>query len=187
MVLRKQTSYFQTFEVSMEFSSRRVGCEAGLVLWWSQFSYATIGIRIGGTLSDSERPHVVSRTPKGRPGEFHVRLPWQRQWTTCGDADLIPVQTTSSGVSASVAPALSTTVPVKLTLVCDGSKYTLGFDQGPRGGQTYVSCSAEDLTIMPPVGGAFTGVMFGVYAFGRGEPVLDPADFNDVRVFTRAT
>lgn len=83
--------------------------------------------------------------------------------------------------------APSTARPVKLTLFCEGSQYTLSFDHGQGGNQTHVSCSAEDLTIMPPVGGAFTGVMFGVYAFGRGEPVLDPADFSDIRVSTKGT
>lgn len=75
MLLRKQTSFFQTFEVAMEFNTQQVGAEAGLVLWWSQFSYATIGVRLGEILDDSGRPHVVCRTPKGRPGEFHVRNP----------------------------------------------------------------------------------------------------------------
>lgn len=78
-------------------------------------------------------------------------------------------------------------MPVKLTLVCEGRTYTLGFDQGPGGGQTCVSCSAEDMTILPPVGAVFSGVMFGVYSFGRGEPVLDPADFTNIRVSTKAT
>ena len=40
--------------------------------------------------------------------------------------------------------------------------------------------STEDLTVMPPVGAAFTGAMFGIYAFGSWEPVLDPADFSDI-------
>jgi hypothetical protein len=34
------------------------------------------------------------------------------------------------------------------------------------------------LIASPPVGGAFTGMMFGLYAFGNGEPCLDPADFS---------
>lgn len=105
----------------------------------------------------------------------------------CSDAKMFLAQTTSSRISDSAVTAPNTTVPVKLTLVCEGSTYTLSFDQGQGGNQTHVSCSAEDLTVMPPVGGAFTGVMFGVYAFGRGEPVLDPADFTDIRVSTRAT
>lgn len=73
MLLRKQTSFFQTFEATMEFNTEQVGAEAGLVLWWSQFSYATIGVRIGGILNDSGRAHIVCRSPKGRAGEFHVR------------------------------------------------------------------------------------------------------------------
>lgn len=73
MLLRKQTSFFQTFEVTMEFHAQQVGAEAGLVLWWSQFSYATIGVRLGGILNDSGRARVLCRSPKGRPGEFHVR------------------------------------------------------------------------------------------------------------------
>lgn len=187
MLLRKQTSYFQTFEVTMEFNAQRLGCEAGLVLWWSQFSYATIGVRCGGIISNPERPHLVFRIPKGRPGEFQVRIPWPGLWNMGSGAKIFSAQTTSSRISDSAATVPNTTVPVKLTLVCEGSTYKLSFDQGRGSNQTHVSCSAEDLTVMPPVGGAFTGVMFGVYAFGRGEPVLDPADFTDIRVSTRAT
>lgn len=190
MLLRKQTSFFQTFETTMEFSAWQAGAEAGIALWWSQFSYATIGIKFGGLLSDSGKPHVVSRSPKGRPGEFHVRLPLARHsWTTC---QLMLTccrwaQTTSSEISAGLVATPNMTVPARLTLACEGSVYTLSFNHGDGGGQTQVSCSAEDLTTMPPVGGAFTGVMFGVYAFGRGKPLLDPADFTKIRVSTRDT
>lgn len=74
MLLRKQTSFFQTCEVTMEFNAQQVGAEAGLVLWWSQFSYATVGVKLGCTVGDSKKPQIVCRSPKGRPGEFHVRL-----------------------------------------------------------------------------------------------------------------
>lgn len=185
MLLRKQTSFYQTFEVTMEFGSQQIGAEAGLVLWWSQFSYATVGVRFVAPLGDSTRPRILCRTPEGRPGEFHVRLPWTSLWNTCSDANMSIAQTTSAYLSDSVATTPSTIVPVKLTLVCEGSTYALSLGQGQGNSQAHVSCSAEDLTIMPPVGGAFTGVMFGVYAFGRGEPVLDPADFTDIRVLTR--
>jgi len=38
------------------------------------------------------------------------------------------------------------------------------------------------LITSPPVGGAFTGMMFGLYAFGNnnGEPCLDPADYSGI-------
>lgn len=51
--------------------------------------------------------------------------------------------------------------------------------------EDHAGCRAEDLVVAPPVGGAFTGVMFGVYAFGKGEPVLDPADFTSIKVMSR--
>lgn len=42
--------------------------------------------------------------------------------------------------------------------------------------------TVKDLTVSPPVGAPFTGVMFGVFASGAGEPVLDPADFTDIAI-----
>lgn len=45
---------------------------------------------------------------------------------------------------------------------------------------------SSDLTIAPPIGGSFTGVMFGVYSFGANEPVLDPADFSNLQIVESA-
>lgn len=71
--------------------------------------------------------------------------------------------------------------PCKIAIACQGSRYGLSLQQsGTTMAQS--TCYAEDLTITPPVGGAFAGVMFGLYAFGRGEAVLDPADFTEIRV-----
>lgn len=64
-------------------------------------------------------------------------------------------------------------------LHCQGTRYRVGVNQGSE--RDYATCCADDLTIIPPVGGAFTGTMFGIYAFGNGEPVLDPADFTDIK------
>ena len=33
---------------------------------------------------------------------------------------------------------------------------------------------------MPPFGGCFAGVIFGIYSCGKNQPVLDPADFWDL-------
>ena len=38
----------------------------------------------------------------------------------------------------------------------------------------------------PPVGGAFTGAMFGIYSFGALEPCLDPADFSQITITTKS-
>lgn len=52
-----------------------------------------------------------------------------------------------------------------------------------RPGSTFqTTVRARDLTVAPPVGGCFAGVMFGMYSFGKGEPVLDAADFWRVRM-----
>ena len=37
--------------------------------------------------------------------------------------------------------------------------------------------SIDTMTRDPPVGASFTGMMFGLYAFGEREPCLEPADF----------
>lgn len=39
---------------------------------------------------------------------------------------------------------------------------------------------ASYLTVAPPVGSVYGGMLFGLYALGDGEPVLDPADFSDI-------
>jgi hypothetical protein len=40
----------------------------------------------------------------------------------------------------------------------------------------------KDLTVPPPVGSVFCGVLFGIYASGKGEPVLNPADFSNIYI-----
>lgn len=76
--------------------------------------------------------------------------------------------------------------PVKLLIICQGSKYFLVLEQlGIE--QARITCSAGELTVLPPVGGAFAGVMYGIYAFGKGEPVLDPADFKEISVVSENT
>jgi len=69
---------------------------------------------------------------------------------------------------------------VELQLECRPTGYKLRIGVGPA--EQSFEVSASDLTVLPPVGGAFAGVMYGVYSFGKGEPVLDPADFTDIVV-----
>lgn len=72
MLLRKQTALAQALEATMEFAPSRVGYEAGVVLWWNQFSYATVGVTLL-ELPDGERVlTVVRRSPTGQPGVVEV-------------------------------------------------------------------------------------------------------------------
>lgn len=72
MILRKQTAYFQTFEVTMEFDPRRVGYEAGIVLWWNQFSYATMGATFVAPPYGKEARTVIARNVTGQAGMTKV-------------------------------------------------------------------------------------------------------------------
>lgn len=46
MLLRKQTAFQQRFQAVLDFQPSKEGYEAGIVLWWSLFSYASIGITV---------------------------------------------------------------------------------------------------------------------------------------------
>lgn len=71
--------------------------------------------------------------------------------------------------------------PCRLVVACRGSKYVLALEQsGVEMAQ--ITCSSESLTVLPLVGSAFAGVMYGVYAFGSSEAVLNPADFTGISV-----
>lgn len=84
-------------------------------------------------------------------------------------------QETPEEVSCLLAQA-----PFDLELHCRGKQYTLGVKQGSE--QAYATLAAPDLITMPVHGAAFAGVLFGMYSFGKGEPVLSPADFTEIRV-----
>ncbi|KAL6400272.1 hypothetical protein AUP68_15970 [Ilyonectria robusta] len=144
MLLRKQSSHNQKFTASMEFKPTRYGYEAGVVLWWSNYTYATIGVV--GTPDDHENQRkVISREPASR-GQINTKFP--------------------------ITPSVKR---FELEIHATPTSYELSISVGDN--SVPVKVLTKELTVAPPVGGAFTGVMFGVYSFGRGEPVLDPADF----------
>jgi len=73
MLLRKQTSYTgEVFQVKMTFNPRRPGYEAGVVLWWNSYSYATVGLTAATEPEAAYKKTVIIRTPTGRPGEMRV-------------------------------------------------------------------------------------------------------------------
>lgn len=60
MLLRKQTALSQSFTVFLEFQPSKAGYEAGIMVWWSIYSYANIGVTLSvvdGALT------TVYRTP----------------------------------------------------------------------------------------------------------------------------
>lgn len=73
---------------------------------------------------------------------------------------------------------LSTTGPVKLLIKSDDLKYTLGYQESGAEEVWLGDVDIDTMTADPAVGAAFTGIMFGLYAFGELEPALVPAMFH---------
>ena len=121
------------------------------------YSYASIGIT--AVIHDDQlTPTVVFRKPTGTVGAMEMTHP-----------------AIANRLNGEVFDALS---PCWLSAEATPTTYTLKLSQGSS--EWSFSFNIEDLCIMPPVGGAFTGTMFGLYSFGAWEPVLDPADFKDI-------
>ncbi|UPK89982.1 hypothetical protein LCI18_000917 [Fusarium solani-melongenae] len=157
MLLRKQTSYNQTFSATMEFNPTVRGYEAGIVLWWSQYAYATVGIVAHQDENGNIVPRLTFREPSGEAGN-------------------VKVSTSSHDLGSTQIQFKIEARPIYYSLSAieteSGRKDIIGAMLTP----------VEKLTVAPPVGGCFTGVMFGVYSFGKGQPVLEPADFANISI-----
>lgn len=69
LFLRKQTHRFCTWGTRLSFHPRNQECEAGAVVWWTYFTYSSIGIRRG---KDGQRI-VRLRSPGGEVVDFGLR------------------------------------------------------------------------------------------------------------------
>lgn len=162
LLLRKQAGYSQTFRAKMSFKPRRLGYESGVTLWWHQYSFASIGVGIVEPSEGAEAVRtVIAREPTGKNGELNVSYPLLDSGVTFGAEDA-----------------------VQLTIDTTSTDYKLTLSAGAASAS--VSFAAETLTISPPVGCAFAGALFGIYAFGKSEPALDPSDFWDIEIVERS-
>lgn len=134
MLLRKQSSYTESFAAKMQFTPRKAGYEAGIVVWWSQYSYATYGLTLRDRSNEESTLAMVSRVPSGKAGETTLR------YADEPGADKIRPGDT-----------------IQLRVEATPTAYDLSFGiQGPR---SVRRIPAKDLTVMPPIGGAFCGTM----------------------------
>lgn len=60
LLLRKQSAFKQTFRTVLDFRPGKEGYEAGVVVWWSMFSFASIGV------------HMISVDSEGGKGKLAV-------------------------------------------------------------------------------------------------------------------
>ncbi|GAW25769.1 putative xylosidase arabinosidase [Rosellinia necatrix] len=161
MLLRKQSSYAESFEAKMQFRPRKTGYEAGIVIWWNQYSYASYGLVLCEGSDGEQALTTISRVPTGRVGEMTSECP-DREPHDEQDAK----------------PKILLGDTIRLRIEAFHTEYQISIET-----QNHTSVrnfQTKKLTVMPPIGGAFCGTMFGVYSFGRAEPVLDPADFFDI-------
>ncbi|CAH0053697.1 unnamed protein product [Clonostachys solani] len=158
LLLRKQSSYNEKFITLMNFRPTRVGYESGVVLWWNQYSFASIGVTaVKDSGSVGYRQTVVLREPTGNNGEFKVTYPF-----------------------LDAGREFDASLPVKLSIQSKPTNYILSLQSANT--EINVAVASETLTIFPPVGGAFCGAMYGIYSFGSSEPVLEPSDFRAITI-----
>jgi beta-xylosidase len=72
LLLRKQTAFHQRFQATLDFEPSREGYEAGIVVWWSMYSFASIGITISLSPAGSKKKAVILRLPTETIGVMRV-------------------------------------------------------------------------------------------------------------------
>ncbi|KAF3925888.1 Beta-xylosidase [Dactylellina cionopaga] len=163
MLLQRQTRANIVWTTELEFYPDRKTYEAGAVVWWNSYTFASIGIRFKSTTG---RRFIAVKQALDGKGDFEEReheLP-------------------------------ETNSPVLLHIKALPLEYHLGFsfpsaseasDPSAKRIKTDItwvsSISTKVMTLLPPIGNAFAGMMFGVYSFAELERCLVPADFKYVR------
>ncbi|KAJ4480996.1 glycoside hydrolase family 43 protein [Lentinula aciculospora] len=164
LLLRKQTSYNETFETVLDgFNPESNSTEAGVTVFYGDFAHNDIGL-VGSSDGSGNRV-VVTRIM--RPAEQVG--PWA-------------LTTTNSTVTTvTYTPLLTKSDPVKLVIVGNPTSYSLGFaeenDLNTSKEITYTATFDSISMSVPPVNDFFfKGASFGVYNTGNGRPSLSPAD-----------
>lgn len=167
MLLRKQTDFNQIFQATLDFQPSHPGYEAGIVVWYSMYSYASIGIKIVSHETGERTKSVVTTLPTSDIGVTSVS--WQ---TDSGEL--------LTNINQESIMGTCSQEPLTLSIHCNDLGYTLSYQEPETKRKIESKVQAEILTRSPPMGGNFTGVMLGIYCFGKAGPCLDPADFSDI-------
>lgn len=148
-IFRKQQQKTGIWKTRLSFQTQRDREEAGTCVYWNYFTWSSIGIR----KSLDGRQQVILTTPSGLQLDEKLE---------------------------------ASTTEVDLAIECEGLRYKFGYHEVKKGA-TKVSADADikwlgqvstkSMTIDPPVGLPFTGMMFGLYAFSEMQRGMTPADF----------
>ncbi|TFK38334.1 glycosyl hydrolase [Crucibulum laeve] len=158
LILRKQTSYEETFETQLEFSPRDNLTEAGVSIYYGDMLHNEIGIT--GAAGGDGRQVVVRKIVQ------NIQVgPWA---LTTANATVIAVDH---------IPLKTTTQPIKLAIIGNSTSYTLGYAEGDDPLSYPAIIDSAALSIAPAGGFFFKGASFGTYNTGNGKPSFVPADF----------
>ncbi|KAF8169953.1 glycosyl hydrolase [Pholiota molesta] len=152
LLLRKQTSYDESFETELEFNPSDNLTEAGVTIYYGDLLHNEIGIT-GGQNGSKER-FIIVRTIV--------------QATQVGPWALTTTNTTIT---------TENTEPVRLTIIGNSTSYSLGYAEGGSNFAFPAVIDSSALSIAPAGGFFFKGASFGIYNTGNGKPTLCPADF----------
>ncbi len=180
MLLRKQTSYNERFRASLAFSPRKVGYEAGIALWGNQYSYATVGVTRVALKNATQGLTIVFRAPTGQAGSITVQVQETVPRIVANALKVAYPLLERGGTQVESLAEVSERGELELAVECRPTAYKLSIS----GGSFFEAfeVAAASLTVAPPVGASFAGVMYGIYSFAKGEPALDPADFSEIEV-----
>jgi beta-xylosidase len=152
-------------------------------------------------LQSLESPTMVLRKQTVIRGIWETRLEFQAQHDHCEAGTVVywnPYTFSSIGIrrgldvqsrvirfQSPTSPREFTTTdhplnsmgPVKLAIRFSEAGYTLGYAELDEEYRWLEHISMEAMTVDPPRGMAFTGMMLGLYAYGELQRCLNPADF----------
>ncbi|KAF9074463.1 glycosyl hydrolase [Rhodocollybia butyracea] len=161
LILRKQTSYEETFETVLDgFTPASNLTEAGATIYYGDFAHQDIGIT--GSADGGGNRFIVTRTI-----------------TAAEQAGPWALTTLNNTITTVTYTPLSTkSDPVKLVIVGHPTSYSLGFAEGNDTSVMFTTTLDSMWMSVPPVNDFFfKGAAFGVYSTGNGRPILNPADF----------
>ncbi|KAJ8689218.1 hypothetical protein PTI98_013262 [Pleurotus ostreatus] len=164
MILRKQSSYSERFEVQMDFTPGTALNEAGVTVFYGDLLHSEMGVMgDGGATSAGRRIIVRTAVQAEQVG------PWALTTTnaTIITTEYFPLQT--KGVS------------IKLKVLTSPTSYIFGYSESNNSSSNFSFIKKIDASTLslPTAGGFFfKGTSLGIYNTGNGKPSLAPADFS---------
>jgi hypothetical protein len=192
LILRKQTSYEETFETQLDFTPRSNLTEAGVTIFYSDLLHNDIGITGDG----NGGRRIVTR--------MSVQAVQVGPWALTYTNSTITTARKIFNISllqlmynqVVYLPLTTTTGPVRFKIIGNSTSYSLGYAEGNSVDFVFPLVIDSVLLSVPPVGYAnpiqcalwqyphvycrgffFKGAAFGMYNTGNGKPSLAPADF----------